>query len=87
MAHIKERARTSIDPLPTLYDNEIIQFSSREWDSQATYQRLFGILTTAATDNNTPLNQTTLFLDFESEACIAAERAFPHTVILTCTTF
>jgi len=22
----------SLDPLPTLYDNEIIQFRSREWD-------------------------------------------------------
>jgi len=32
MAHIKERERTSLDPLPTLYDNENIQFRSMEWD-------------------------------------------------------
>lgn len=51
--------------------------------SQVTCQRLFGILTTAATDN-TPLNPTTLFLDFESAARIVAERAFPHASIKGC---
>lgn len=32
MAHIKENARTWLDPLPTLYDNEINQFRSRKWN-------------------------------------------------------
>lgn len=32
MAHIKEKARTWLDPLPTLYDNEINQFRSRKWN-------------------------------------------------------
>jgi hypothetical protein len=32
MAHIKDRARTCLDTLLTLYDNEIILFRSREWD-------------------------------------------------------
>ena len=32
LSHIKERARNCLDPLPTLYDSEIIQFRTREWD-------------------------------------------------------
>ena len=36
MAHIKERARTSLDP--KLYENDIIQFRSQEWDDD-TYCR------------------------------------------------
>ena len=34
MAHIQERARNSLEPLPTLYDSEIIQFHTREWSDE-----------------------------------------------------
>jgi hypothetical protein len=32
MAHIKDSARTCLDTLPIMCDNEIILFRSQEWD-------------------------------------------------------
>ncbi|XP_071150903.1 uncharacterized protein [Mytilus edulis] len=32
LSHLSEKARSCLDPLPTLYDSEIIQFQCREWD-------------------------------------------------------
>ncbi|VDI24233.1 Hypothetical predicted protein [Mytilus galloprovincialis] len=32
MLHLPEKARSCLDPLPTLYDNEILQFRYREWE-------------------------------------------------------
>ncbi|CAC5397301.1 unnamed protein product [Mytilus coruscus] len=32
LSHLSEKARSCLDPLPTLYDSEIIQFRCREWD-------------------------------------------------------
>ncbi|XP_021368928.1 uncharacterized protein LOC110460379 [Mizuhopecten yessoensis] len=51
---------------------------------QITYQRLFEIVKTAAANNNTPLNPTTTFLDFESSARNAAETVFPQASIKGC---
>ncbi len=52
--------------------------------SQTTYQRLFTTLKAAATDNNTPLNPTTIFMDFETAARNAAETAFPAATLKGC---
>ncbi|CAG2221852.1 unnamed protein product [Mytilus edulis] len=32
MSHLPEKAHSCLDPLPTLYDSEILQFRCREWD-------------------------------------------------------
>ncbi|XP_021339735.1 uncharacterized protein LOC110440948 [Mizuhopecten yessoensis] len=51
---------------------------------QISYQRLFEIVKTAAANNNTQLNPTTIFLDFESSARNAAETVFPQASIKGC---
>ena len=32
MAHIKEKVRNCLNPIPTLYEDEIVQLRTREWD-------------------------------------------------------
>jgi hypothetical protein len=61
---VGERACKTLDPLPNLYDSEIIKFRNREWDDlhTITYQHLFEMMKTTAPNNNTPLNPNNVIL-------------------------